>query len=314
MLAQLPEVLRAEVGQLVLLPVRPQILDRIQFRRIAGKKLHPQAPALLSDELPGCAAAMTRQSIPDDQQPAGNVAQEMREKLDDLRAADGTGKQPKVKVPPGYAGHRRQHLPVEVILQHRRLSPWRPGAAAVRALAQSAFVDEDDGAPLFLGFFLISGQRCCFHCRIFSSSRSSARPTGRWQLQPSCRRIRQACEGWYFTPHSCSIRWATRHEVHRLVSYPKACGPRFRPRSMRPKSSRRKRALRPARPACFSARSPPCFSCPSQRLTDCRCTPTCRATSAGCIPWRNSRAPNNRRSSNFWKSRRTPAGFPITAA
>jgi hypothetical protein len=43
----------------------------------------------------------------------------------------------------------------------------------VRALAQSAFVDEDDGTAFFLGFFLISGQRCCFHRRIFSSSRSS---------------------------------------------------------------------------------------------------------------------------------------------
>src|SRR5207248_696668 len=53
------------------------------------------------------------------------------------------------------------------------------------------------GAPLFPGFFLISGQRFCFHSRIFSSSRSSARPTGRWQLQPNCRRMRQACEAWY---------------------------------------------------------------------------------------------------------------------
>jgi len=100
----------------------------------------------------------------------------------------------------------------------------------VRALAQSAFVDEDDGAALFVGFFLISGQRSCFQRRIFSSSRSKARPTGRWQLQPSCRRMRQACEEWYFTPHSCSIRCATRPEVHSLVSYPRASGPRFNPR------------------------------------------------------------------------------------
>src|SRR5438552_2196821 len=117
-------------------------------------------------------------------------------------------------------------------------------AATVRALAQSAFVDEDDGTPFFLGFFLISGQRRCFQRRILSSSRSSARPTGRWQLHPSCRRIRQACEGWYLTPHSCSIKWATRHEVHKLVSYPSASGPRFKPRSIRRQSSGRKGALR----------------------------------------------------------------------
>jgi hypothetical protein len=94
MLAQLPEVLGAEIRQLVLLPVRPPILDRIQFRRIAGKKFHPQAPTLLSNELPGGAATMTRQSVPDDQQFARNVARQMRKELDDLRTADRAGKQP----------------------------------------------------------------------------------------------------------------------------------------------------------------------------------------------------------------------------
>src|SRR3989442_4114670 len=81
----------------------------------------------------------------------------MHEKLDDLRTTDRSWKQSEVEVPPGHARNRRQRLPVKVILQHRRLSAWRPGTTAVRALAQSALVDEDDGAPLFAGFFLISG-------------------------------------------------------------------------------------------------------------------------------------------------------------
>ena len=62
----------------MLFPVRPQVLDRIQFRRISGKKLHPQSPVLLANEIPGGAAAMARQSIPDDEQLAGNVAQQVR--------------------------------------------------------------------------------------------------------------------------------------------------------------------------------------------------------------------------------------------
>jgi hypothetical protein len=49
-----------------------------------------------------------------------------------------------------------------VILQHRGLAPPRPGPAAVRPLAQSAFVEKDDRSPLFLGFFLMSGQRTFF--------------------------------------------------------------------------------------------------------------------------------------------------------
>src|SRR5262245_57760072 len=105
----------AEVRQLVLRPVRPQVLDWIQLRRVAGEKLHPQAPALLADELPGHAATMAGESVPDDQQLARNMAQQVREELDDLRAANGPRKQPKVEVPPRSPRHRRQHLPVEVI-------------------------------------------------------------------------------------------------------------------------------------------------------------------------------------------------------
>jgi len=103
----------------------------------------------------------------------------MREKLDDLRAADGSGKQSEIEVLPSHPRHRRQGFPIEVVLQHRRLSAWRPGAAAVRALAQSAFIDEDDRSAFVFGLFFNSGQRFCFHCRIFSSFRSSARPVGR---------------------------------------------------------------------------------------------------------------------------------------
>src|SRR5438309_6656032 len=46
----------------------------------------------------------------------------MHEKLDDLRTTDRSWKQSEVEVPPGHARHRRQRLPVKVILQHRRLS------------------------------------------------------------------------------------------------------------------------------------------------------------------------------------------------
>ena len=108
-----------------------------------------------------------------------------------LRPADGAGIEPKVEIPPGDAGRRRQRLPVEVVLQHRSLSARRPGAHPMGPLAQSALVDEDDGAPLAERFFLSCGQRTCFQCRMACSSRSSARPVGRWQLQPSLRRMRQ---------------------------------------------------------------------------------------------------------------------------
>jgi len=91
------------------------------------------------------------------------------------------------KVPPRYSRHRRQRLPVEMELQDRCLAARCPGATAMRSFAQSAFVDEDDRAALVFGLFFNAGQRACFHRRMLSSSRSSARPTGRWQLHPNCR-------------------------------------------------------------------------------------------------------------------------------
>ena len=156
----------------------------------------------------------------------GGMAQQVGQELDHLRTPNRAGKQPKVKVPPGHARHRRQRLTVEVVLQHRRLSSWRPGTAAVRPLAQSAFIDEDDRAALVLGFFLMWRSACASSGNwLFPSrSRALARP-GRWQLHPNCRRIRHACPGWYWTPHSVSIRCATRADVHRLFSYPSASGP-----------------------------------------------------------------------------------------
>src|SRR5216683_3063572 len=87
-------------------------------------------------------------------------------------------------------------VPVEMILQHRGLSARRPRAAAVGSLAQPALVDEDDGLARPAGFFLSWGQRYCFQRWMACSSRSSARPAGRWQLQPNCPSRRQTCAGW----------------------------------------------------------------------------------------------------------------------
>ena len=79
-------------------------------------------------------------------------------------------------------------VPEQVLLQHRRFPARSPGAAAVRALAQSAFVDEDDRAAFFLRFFLIAGQVLRFHSTMASSFRSGARPFGRCGLQFNWRK------------------------------------------------------------------------------------------------------------------------------
>src|ERR1039457_7445226 len=186
---QLGEVLGAGVGKFVVLGVAPDVFGGIQFRSVGGQVLDVDAALLRGHELLHYAAAMCGQPVPYQQQLSGNVPQQVFEKRHHLPSADRSGIQPEVEIPQRDARDDRKRLPVKVILQPWRVASPRPRAATVRPLAQSAFVEKDDRSPLFLGFFLMSGQVTFFQWRMACSLRSSARLTGRWQLQPSATRI-----------------------------------------------------------------------------------------------------------------------------
>jgi hypothetical protein len=295
----------------MVLEMTKDVLTRIQLRCISGKVFQLDTTVLTFHKQLHHRAAMSRQSIPNNQQGAGNVPQQVSQKLDHLGSLDGSVEQAKVKVVPTDSGGHRQGLPVEMVLQHRRFSFRGPRPAAVRPLTQSAFVDEDDRATFDFGVFFSSGHRTRFQRRMAFSSRSKAFPVGLWQLQPRSRKIRHACTLVYRTPHSCWIRSATRWLVHNPASYPNASGPRCSPSSMRLRSSSLSLGLRPARPAFFSAANPPfCFAL-VHRTTDCRCTPRRRATSDWFTPCSNNLAAFMRRRCNSSKFRFMPAGFPM---
>ena len=179
----------------MLLAVSPDVFDRIEFRRIGWQTLQMDVAVLLSDVFPDQAATVRRQTIPDDREPAANVLLAMFEKFDHLRGLDAAGEKSEVEIPNGDARYGRKTVPVERILQHWSLTPRSPGSDPMRPLAQSAFVHKNYGSALLERFFLISGRRTRFHCKIAGSSRCVARPTGRWQLQPKERKIRQTCPG-----------------------------------------------------------------------------------------------------------------------
>jgi hypothetical protein len=124
------------------------------------------------------------------------MAHQVTKKLDDLWTLDRLIVQLKVEIIKGDARNHAQRFPVEVVLQDRGLPARGPSAHFVRPGAESAFVDQNDLAAFFLGFFLSAGQVTFFHSAMAASLRSSARPTGRWQLQPSCRSNFQTCAGW----------------------------------------------------------------------------------------------------------------------
>ena len=179
----------------MLLAVAPDVFHRIEFRRVSRQKLQLNGLALRGDKLPHQPAAMNGQAVPNDRQPTANVPLQVFEKLDHLRGLDATRKEPEIEIPDRDARHSGKALPVERVLEHGCLAARSPGANPVRSLAQTAFVHKHYRSPLLARFFLISGQRRRFHRWMAGSLRWMARPTGRWQLQFSERKIRHTCPG-----------------------------------------------------------------------------------------------------------------------
>lgn len=134
---ELGEVLRAKVRQLVLLPVTPDVFDGVEFRGIGRQELELDVAVLTIDVLFDESAAMRRQTVPDNQQFARDLSLEVSQERHDLGPADGAGKQPEIELPPGDARDCRELVPVEVVLQHRGLSPRGPAAAAMGPFTQS---------------------------------------------------------------------------------------------------------------------------------------------------------------------------------
>ena len=70
--AEFSKVLRTEVWHLMVLPMRPQVLDRIELWRIGWQEFELYAAAFALDIVGDLAAAMGLQPIPDDKQLAGS--------------------------------------------------------------------------------------------------------------------------------------------------------------------------------------------------------------------------------------------------
>lgn len=174
----------AQIGDLMLLEIGPDRLNRIEFRGI-GRQARNRKMAVQFFQ-PGVefSAAMDGSAIPDDQQRFLDLTLECTEKFDDLLGTNGPGKEPEVELREGQAGNGRELLPGEAVLKNRCLTTQAPSAGHTGPFAQSGFVDEDDGAVLSLGFFLSAGQPCRFHRTISGSLRWMARFSGFWQEKP----------------------------------------------------------------------------------------------------------------------------------
>ena len=189
MVAQLPSVTGEEVGDFMLLEMRPEIFHRIELGRISRQSLEPESAVGGGEERFDRLAAVNCRPVPDHQELAGNMAQEGLQELGRTHSIDAAFVDAEEELPQCDARDQRELVPVERLLQHRRATAGSPRPHAVRTRAQSAFVDEDDGALFAPRFFFSLGQPCLVHSAIAASFRSIARRVGCWQLRPISRKI-----------------------------------------------------------------------------------------------------------------------------
>lgn len=88
--AEFSEVFRTEVWFLLLLPMRPQVLDRIEFWRVGRREFKLYAAAFAFDIVARQTAAMSLPPIPDDKHLAGSkVVAEVFDEGDEIGCAHG---------------------------------------------------------------------------------------------------------------------------------------------------------------------------------------------------------------------------------
>ena len=144
------------------------------------------------NELRGTFSAVGVEAILDQHARPLQFLVQMAEEADDARGSDvGLGMQAKVKPHAIAVRRHRQGRKGGNLLemtpplhQHRRLSLRLPTAADQGCHEQAAFIEENQPGVQSAGFFLRAGQVCLTHCRMASSSRSTARRVGFCGLQP----------------------------------------------------------------------------------------------------------------------------------
>ena len=135
------------------------------------------------------------QAISDQQDRSTQVSEEISEKVDHPEAIDvqirGEGKVKSYLSAgrgDGQRGDDRRLLAVTTALKEDRgLASGRPGTTDERRREEAALVQEDDMGPQPRGFFLMRGHSTLTQRRMASSSRSRARRSGFWGVQPRAR-------------------------------------------------------------------------------------------------------------------------------
>ncbi len=187
--AQLRDVIGLAVGEWVLGGV-PGGFDRIEFRCVGGQFLQVQTRVLVTERLQPF-AIVDRGAVPDDDDVATQMLEQMPEKVLHLVARDILGVQLEVESEPSTLRTDRQAADdrdtgmIVAVAEKRRLTDPPPGAPDSRNQHEAGFVGEDDVSTQPRSVFSTRGQSLRFHSSMRPSFRSSARLSGFWQLKPN---------------------------------------------------------------------------------------------------------------------------------
>jgi len=182
------------VGQAALEMV-PDALVGVQFRSVGGESDQVQASGARQQLLDGF-ATVDRAVVQQDEQMAGNLLKQMAQERRDLFSLDVVLVELAVQstVAPPRADRdtrdgRDTVVPVDVA-NDGGLSDDSPRPADRGDQEEAGFVDKDDVGCQPRGVFFTAGHTVRFHSSIRRSSRSMARRSGAWWLQPNwCRSL-----------------------------------------------------------------------------------------------------------------------------
>jgi len=183
-------VLRAVVGEPAFREA-PDALVGIQLGRVAREVLQME-PSMTGLELGEGFAPVDGSPIKKDDDGAAQVAQQMPEEAAHVRQFDVVLVEPVVQAEvltlwADRDGRDGGH-PVAPEAMHEKRCPAAggPGSDNGGQHQEAGFVEEDDMGAQPRGVFFTDAQRVRFHRLIATSSRSLARRSGFWWVQPSC--------------------------------------------------------------------------------------------------------------------------------